>query len=157
QSAIVRSTITRSWGPEASRDARSSGLLANAIERSTRRAVSRIRATKKRSLTTATTLIVLLRVAEPVLVPFRQMGERREVPHAVQIHHAVQMIGLVLDDAREEFLGDEVDLAPVPIVALEPDGGVARHHAPHVGHRQTALPPFFHLLGERRDDGIDQH
>src|SRR5437867_12174331 len=116
--------MTRSGGSTSSLRS-SSGVRAKASAAPVRRAVSRIRATKKRSLTAATTLIVLLRVAEPVATPLRQMGQGGEVPHPVHVHDAVEMIGLVLEHAREELLGDDAQLVPGPIVGLEPHGGVA--------------------------------
>src|SRR5262249_49278713 len=86
----------------------SSGELTNTMAASARRAVSRKRATKKRSLTTATALIVLLLIAEPVLVPLGQVRQGGEVLHPVHVDDAVQVVRLVLDDASEELLGDHV-------------------------------------------------
>src|SRR5213593_4249359 len=126
-----------------------------------RRAVSRIRATKKRSFTTATTrapetvsreaveppesscspeLIVLLAKAEPVAVPLGDVREGGQATHPVEVHRAEQMIRVVLDHPREEVLGHEVYPLGLPVIAREPDRGVARHPAPHVGHGQAAFP-----------------
>src|SRR5439155_1394664 len=71
--------------------------------------------------------------AEPVLVPLGDVGERREVAHPVQVHHAVQVVALVLDDAREEVLGDQAHGPRVTVVALEADRAVARHDPTQVG------------------------
>src|SRR6266481_743583 len=113
--------MTRSVG-SASAALNSSGERANARTAPARRAVSRIRATKKRSLTAATALIVLLRIAEPVLAPLGQVGQGGEVLHAVQVHDAVEVVRLVLDDPGEELLGDCADLLPRPIIGLEASG-----------------------------------
>src|SRR5262245_45501730 len=111
--------MTTSSGPRASSASSSSGVREKTTSVPTRRAVSRIRATKNRSLTAATTLIVLLRVAEPVLVPLGQMRQRRQISHPVEVHHAVQVVGLVLDHAGEELLRDRVDLPAVAVVGFE--------------------------------------
>src|SRR2546425_10739242 len=128
----------------ASAVSRASGVFANSRGTSARRAVSRMRATKKRSVTTATTrgpLLILLDDSEPVLVPLREMTERGEVRHPIDVHDAVQMVGLVLDDAREEIFCDQIDLLPVTVVAHQADGAIPRHLPSHVGHRETAFPP----------------
>src|SRR5262245_29703365 len=148
--------MTRSKASAWSAASTSSGVRANVSVAPARRAVSRIRATKKRSLTTATALIVLLRVAQPVLVPLGQVSERREVPHPVDVHDAVEMIRLVLDHPSEELLRHGVDLAAIPIVGLEPDRRVAGHYAAHVRHGEASLPAVVHLLGERRHDRVDE-
>src|SRR6202022_607301 len=131
----------------------SSGVRAKTSGVPTRRAVSRMRATKKRSRTTATTfivasLVVLLLVAEPVAVPLGEMREGGEVAHPVEVDAAVQVVGLVLDDAGEELLGHHVDRVALAIERLEAHAGEARDHAPHVGHRDAALPAVLHLPGE---------
>src|SRR5262249_33258029 len=77
-------------------------------------------------------LVILLVVAEPVLVPLGQVRERGEVPHAVEVDDTVEVIGLVLDDAREELLCHGVDRLPVSAIGLEAHRRVPGHHAPHV-------------------------
>src|SRR5882762_10092173 len=104
-----------SSGAAASDAFRSSGVRAKTSGVPTMRAVSLIRATKKRSFTTATTLIVLLLIPQPVLVPLREMGQRREVAHPVEIDHPVKVVGLVLDDAGEELLGLAFDRMPLAV------------------------------------------
>src|SRR5215475_8776928 len=89
--------------------ASSSGVRAKMSGVPTSLAVSLIRATKKRSFTTPTTLIVLLLYPQPVLVPLREVGQRGEVTHAIEVDTAVEMIRFVLDDPREELLGHAVD------------------------------------------------
>src|SRR6058998_2106224 len=129
------------------------------------RPVSRIRATKKRSLTTARTgastpsraSVGLFTVAEPVLVPLGDVGERGEIAHAVEVDDPVQVVGLVLADPREEVLRDEVHRLPLAVQALQAHGRVAGHHAAHVGDREAALPALLHFVRERRDDRIDDH
>src|SRR5258707_923714 len=117
----------------------SSGVRAKTSGVPTRRAVSRMRATKKRSRTTATTfigwapaarLVVLLLVAEPVAIPLGQMREGGEVPHPIEVDPAVQVIGLVLGDAGEEFLGHHVDPAALAVEGLEPHTAEARDRSP---------------------------
>src|SRR5262245_51595169 len=105
----------------------SSAVRAKTTGTSVRRAVSRIRATKKRSLTAATTrpsggeeLILLLPDAQPVPVPLRQVRQRGQVPHPVDVDGAEEMIRLVLDDAGEEVLGHEIDLTAEAIETLQP-------------------------------------
>src|SRR5262245_18839816 len=159
----------------------SSALRAMARGTPARRAVSRMRATKKRSLTTARTgppfwgaisgplvwgvwgaisgplmsSIALLTDAEPVLLPLGNVGESGEIAHPIEVHVTVEVIGLVLGDACEEVL--RVDDLPgaLAVEIFEPDRRVAWHHAPHVGHRDAAFPPVLHLVGQRGDDGID--
>src|SRR5207237_10214377 len=96
---------------------------------------SRMRATKNRSLTTARThaspspakpgSVVLFTDAEPVLVPLGDEGERGEIAHAIEIDHAVQVVGLVLAHAREDIFRDDVDLLAVPVEALQAHRGGA--------------------------------
>src|SRR6266508_6059880 len=139
--------MTRS-GDSPSSAPSSSGVRAKATAAPARRAVSRIRATKKRSLTTATALIVLLRIAEPVPAPLGQVGQGGEVLHAVHVDEAVEIVRLVLHDAGDELPGDHAELFPRPIKGLEAHRRVARYHAPHVRDGQTPFPAVFHLHGE---------
>src|SRR5262245_13265009 len=119
-----------------------------------------MRATKKRSLTTARTgpsppsraSVSLFTVAEPVLVPLGDVGEGDETAHAIEIDDPVQVVGLVLADPREEVFRDQVDRLALAVQALQPYGRVAGHHAAHVGDRATARPPLLHLARERRED-----
>src|SRR5262249_35316466 len=122
--------MTRSVG-SASDDWRPSGVRAKTSDVPTIRAVSLMRATKKRSLTTATALIdlqpvssiILLVVPQPVLVPLREVGQRREVAHPVEIDRAVEVVGLVLDDPGQELLGEAFDPAPLAVKRVEPHRG----------------------------------
>src|SRR3990172_2851401 len=153
--------ISAGFSPSSS-DPSSSGVRTKTSGVPTRRAVSPIRATNNRSLTTATTrgatlLIVLLRVTQPVLVPLGEMGERAEVLHAVEVDDAVEVVDLVLDHAGEELLGDHVHLRAVAVIGLEPDRRVASHHPAHVRHREAPLPAVLRLFGQRGDDRVDQH
>src|SRR5438445_3852277 len=95
--------------------------------------------------------------AKPVLLPFGDVSERGEITHAIEVDVAVQVIGLVLGDAREEVLGDDALKLALAVVILEPDRRVSRHQPPHVGNGQAALPALFHLIRQRRDDGVDDH
>src|SRR5262245_20516244 len=144
----------------------SGGVRANSTRTPASRPVSRIRATKNRSLTTARTgappspaglgSVVLFTDAEPVLVPLGDVGERGKVAHAIEIDLAVEMVGLVLAHAREEILGDYVDRLALAIEALQTHRGEAGHHPPHVGDRKAPFPALLHLVGQRRDDRIDE-
>src|ERR1700730_1384900 len=135
----------------------SSGMRAKVSSVPTMRAVPLMRATKNRSLTTPTTLIVLLLNPQPVFVPLGQVGQRREVAHPVEVDLALEMVGLVLDDAREKLLRDHVDPGAVAVVRLEPDRGLPWNHAAHVRHREASLPAVLQLIGDRRHHRIDEH
>src|SRR5262245_56703937 len=125
----------------------SGGVRANSTRTPASRPVSRMRATKNRSLTTARTgacpspakpgSVVLFTDAEPVLVPLGDVGERGEIAHAVEINLAVEVIGLVLAHAREEVLRDDVDLLALAVEALQAHRGVTRHHPTHVRNREA--------------------
>src|SRR5207249_12221753 len=94
------------------------------------RAVSRIRATKNKSLTIARTGAEvppplppprssrgsggLLTDAAPVLVPLGAVGEGGVIAHAVEVHHPAQVIGPVLGGPRDEVLRDEAHHLPLP-------------------------------------------
>src|ERR1700730_275323 len=119
--------MTRS-GASAGAAVRSSGVRRTSFGVPTMRAVALMRATKNRSLTTATALIVLLLDAEPIFVPFKDMGQRREVAHPVEVDHAVEVGGLVLDDAGEELLRLAFDTASPAVIGVEPRRGIPRHH-----------------------------
>ena len=69
----------------------------------------------------------------------------------------MEVIGLVLDDPGEELLGHAVDPGARAIVRFDPDRGVARDHAAHVGHGQTPFPPVLQLLGDWGHHRIDEH
>src|SRR5882762_3952719 len=164
-------TLFRSRAPAASVASISLAERAKTSGTPASRATSRMRATKKRSDTTATTravacgdpegasvepvLVTLLADAEPVALPLRDVAERAHVTDPVHVDDAVEVVRLVLDHAGEEVLGDELDGIALPVEALEPHRRVARHHTPHVGHREAALPAVLHLLREGRDDGVD--
>src|SRR5439155_13887396 len=125
-----------------------------------------MRATKNRSLTTARTgaspspawpgSVVLFTEAEPVLVPLGDVGERGEIAYAVEVDHPVQVVRLMLAHAREEVLGDDVDRLALPVVTLQTHRREAWHHPAHVRNRETPLPALLHLVGQRRDDWIDE-
>src|SRR3989449_3368749 len=143
----------------ARRAVNSSGVRANTRGTRVSLAVSRMRATKNRSRTTAitaaSTLVILLADPQPVLVPLGDVAEGPEVAHAVDVDDAVQMVGLVLDHAGEELLGVHDLPVALAVVVLQAHRRVARHHPPHVGHRETPFPAVLHLVGERRHHRVD--
>src|SRR5262245_50401120 len=107
----------------------SSAVRAKAMGTPARRAVARMRATKKRSLTTASTvaagaalsaaaLILLLLQAEPVALPLGDERQGGQILHAIDVHDPLEVIGLVLDDAGEEILGHQVHALAVAVVTL---------------------------------------
>src|SRR5688572_31023178 len=108
-----------------------------------------MRATKNRSRTTATTResasVILLADPQPVLVPLGDVAESPEVAHAIDVDDALEVVGLVLDDPGEEVLRVEDHARALAVVALEPDGRVARDHPAHVGDREASLPAVLHL------------
>src|SRR5581483_8068954 len=63
----------------------------------------------------------------------------------------VQVIALVLDDARVEALRDEAERLPVAAVRLDPDLRAPRNHAAEVRDAQAPLPVLLLVLGEERD------
>ena len=85
------------------------------------------------------------------------MGEGLEAVHAVEVDEAVEVVGLVLDDAGGEALVDPLERLAVEAVAAELELAVAAHLAAQVGHREAALPAVLQLLGQRRHHRVDQH
>src|SRR3954449_2677509 len=100
---------------------------------------------------------VLRRAAHEVLLPLVEVGESLEVAHAVEEDDAVQVVVLVLDDARLEAQDHVVERTPVAVEPLHPHLGMARHQAPQVGDREAPLPVVRHLAGLGGDQGVDHH
>src|SRR5438046_478203 len=120
-----------------------------------------MRATKNRSLTTASAgasgrasrsepalappappgSVALFTEAEPVLVPLGDVRERREIAHPVQVHEPVEMVGLVLDDAREEVLGDEIERPALAVEAMQAHRRVAGMQHANIRHGAAACHP----------------
>src|SRR6185295_8973211 len=83
---------------------------------------------------------LLVGAADQISLPLFEVGERAQVPHAVEEDDTVQMVELVLDDAGLEPGDEIVELAALAVQPLHPHGGVARHQAAQVGDRETSLP-----------------
>src|SRR6185312_10674046 len=75
-------------------------------------------------------------------------AELGEVGHPLRVEDAVQVVALVLHHARVETLGLALDGLAVLVVARVAQPRVARHEAPHAGHRKTAFPALLDLARE---------
>ena len=76
--------------------------------------------------------------------------------HAIEEHHPVQVIGLVLHDPRRQFVEVHGKSATVQIVGLDSDRLKPLHLAIELGHAQASLL----ALGRtrlRREFGIEEH
>ena len=83
-------------------------------------------------------------VALPRVVPriLFEIGQRLEAAHAIEEQDAVQMIGLVLDDARGEILELELEALAGAIEGRHLDVLRARHPAAHFRNAEAAFPAF---------------
>src|SRR5439155_11390651 len=97
----------------------------------------------------AMSLVVLFSHAEGIALPFGDERQARKILHAVDVHDALEVVGLVLDHPGEKLLGHEVHLLAGAIAALETNLSEPRHASAHVGHRQAPFPAVFDLLGQR--------
>ena len=93
----------------------------------------------------------------PVAGEFLKVGERGQVAHAVEINFAVQMVPLVLNNARVKAGRDEVEFRAAAVLGAHADFFIARHAAPKFGNAEAAFPIFFHLLRKRLDLEIYQN
>src|SRR5262250_3723343 len=93
----------------------------------------------------------VLVAAEPVAVELGKEAERLHRPHAVEVDLPVQMVALVLHDARVESPRVEAERTAVPSVGLDPHPRPAWHLAAQVGNAEAALPVLFLILRERRE------
>src|SRR5206468_11894172 len=80
---------------------------------------------------------LLLRPIARVFVEERQRLER---PHPVDEQDAVEMIGLVLNDALTELARLDLDALAVAVVRAHLDLARPRHEAADLGNAQAALP-----------------
>src|SRR5262245_8819735 len=87
--------------------------------------------------TGVTLLVLVLRPVPPVLVAERQRLERR---HAIEEQDAVEMIGLVLDDAGGQSARRELDRAAAAIVRLHLDVASARDETADVRDAEEPIP-----------------
>src|SRR5215470_6324531 len=86
-----------------------------------------------------------------------RVGERLHVAHAVEVDEAVQVIDLVLEDARMVPGGFELDLRARTVDGLDPDRGKARHDAaPEKRHGETALGVLVHLRADPLVEGVEE-
>src|ERR1700722_8297477 len=90
---------------------------------------------------------------------FEFLGEAKvtKIGHAHGIKDAVQMIVLMLDDARVEAAGVPLDHVAVtihPTVADTPGAGYCRAQS---GYRETTLPTKLPILAEQFQRRVDQH
>src|SRR5258705_8822141 len=88
---------------------------------------------------------------------FLEERQRIHRLHPIEEEDAVEVVGLVLRDARREILQRQLDRAAVAIERPNEDVHVARHHAPDVGDAQAAFPPLFHRGTVRNDLRVDDH
>jgi len=70
--------------------------------------------------------------------------------HAVEHEHAVEMVDLVLEESRQEFVGFELHVVAVEVNSLNDDAPRAEHLDIQTGDRQAAL--VVHPLPARLDD-----
>src|SRR5258708_22100965 len=65
-------------------------------------------------------------VLRPVPLIFIEIRQRREIPHAIEKQHAVQVVCFVLNDASREIIGRDLDLSTRTIQPADRDGAQAR-------------------------------
>src|SRR4051794_35928914 len=94
--------------------------------------------------------------AAPVTAVFLQERHRLERFHSIEEEYPVEVIVLVLDHARREVAGADLDAAPLAIVGLDPDLARARHAAADVGNAEAAFPILGLGVTDDGDLGIDQ-
>ena len=86
-----------------------------------------------------------------------RVAELTEVTHPHRIQYAIEVVALVLHDARMktvDIAGKLLALGVKPAVAQAQQ---ARHHAAQARNGQTTLPAILKLVGQRLEDRIDQH
>src|SRR4029453_1377071 len=88
-------------------------------------------------------LLALARVVARILLEIRQ---RFEAAHAIEEQDAVQMIGLVLDDARRKMLALGVEGLAGAIERRDLDVLRTRHAPAHVGNAEAAFPALDGLI-----------
>src|SRR5437016_11723611 len=87
-----------------------------------------------------------VRALEPVTLELGQEGEALHRSHAVEVDLAVQVIELVLEDARVKALRRIAEQTPVAAERLDPEARPARHLAAQVGDAEAALPVLLLLV-----------
>src|SRR4051812_35403584 len=90
-------------------------------------------------------------VFDPVAGILVEEGQRLQRPHPIEEQDAVEMIGLVLDDAGGEVAGVELDAFAASIERADFDHARPRHPAANVRNAQAPLPVFDAVGADRRD------
>src|SRR6185503_16881974 len=83
--------------------------------------------------------------------------ERRHVLDSLRIEDAVEVIALVLDDARVKAFDGTVDRSALLVEAAIAQSDIPRHETAHAGDAQAALPSLLTLGVEELDLRIDEH
>src|SRR5829696_262225 len=83
---------------------------------------------------------ILVSSIPPVLAVLVEECQRLQRRHPIEEEHAVEVIVLVLDDARLEAEELQLLSRALPIQPADPDARVARHSATDVRNAQASLP-----------------
>ena len=94
-------------------------------------------------------------IFDPVARVLVEEGQRLERPHPIEEQHAVEMIGLVLDDARRKIVRAQLDALAVPVERAHLDLARPRHAAADVGDAQAAFPVLDDVGADDGDLGVD--
>src|SRR6185503_18280771 len=100
---------------------------------------------------TGNLFVVVFRPEARVLV---QERERLERLHPIEEQHAIQVVVLVLDDARRKLFELHVEGLAVAIEATHAHATVARHLAADVRDAQAALPVLDEIAADGGDLGV---
>src|SRR5688572_15384197 len=92
----------------------------------------------------------------PEAVVLLEVAQRFEGLHAIEEEDAVEMVELVLNDARWKPFRCESDRLAGPIERLHLDGRRSRHTAANVRDAQATLPAQLRGSTDQRDLGIHQ-
>jgi integrase len=99
----------------------------------------------------------LLLVPLHVVLHLLDEGQAAHVGHAVEVDVAVEVVALVLDDAREEVLGLEGEGIAMAVEGIELQPLESRHDASEIRYGEAALPAGLALVAEGRHDGVHEH
>ena len=84
-------------------------------------------------------------------------GGEGAAAHAVDVQRAVEVIDLVLQDARVPASRFDLLGLSAVVKAIHPHAVRPVHHCGEAGHAQAALEEFGTLIAERGNLGIDDH